>query len=141
MAARNQTVPTRESVAAFLRRLPDATLRADATLLVRAMRRASGQKPVLWGPAIIGFGRYRYRYASGREGEMPLIACSPRKAGCVLYLMAGRHAVRPLLKRLGPHRVSGSCLHLKSVAALDAKVLGQVLARAYATMRRRHAAR
>ena len=132
-----QTVPTRRSVARFLAAIEDPRRRKDAQALARRMRAASGERPVMWGPAIVGFGRYAYRYASGREGEMPLIAFAPRKASLVLYLMGGRHAARRSLKRLGPHRVQGSCLHLKSLAGVDLAVLERMLALAADAQRRR----
>ncbi len=79
--ADNKTKPSKSSVAAFIDGLTDPTMRADAKALVRLMQSAVGEKPQMWGPSIIGFGSYHYRYDSGREGDMPLIAFSPRKSG------------------------------------------------------------
>src|SRR6476661_5345278 len=83
--AANKTRPAELSVAAFIDQLPDAPQRADAQALVKLLQSATGEKPKMWGPAIIGFGAYHYKYESGREGDMPLVAFSPRKAATVLY--------------------------------------------------------
>src|SRR5580693_9392999 len=87
--AENRTKPTKLSVAAFIEALADPTKRADAQALVKLMQSVAGEKPKMWGPSIIGFGSYHYRYESGREGDMPLIGFSPRKAATVLYNMLG----------------------------------------------------
>ena len=81
--AENQTRPTKVSVAKFIETIPDETRRADAKVLVRLMQNESGEKAAMWGPAIIGFGSVHYKYESGREGDMPLIGFSPRKAASV----------------------------------------------------------
>src|SRR6202158_2315504 len=85
----NKTKPTKVSVAAFIAALTDETKRRDAKALITLMQTASGEKPQMWGPSIIGFGSYHYKYESGREGDMPLIAFSPRKAATVLYGLTG----------------------------------------------------
>jgi len=82
--AKNKTEPTKASVATFIAALPNAGQRADGKLLVKLMQRATGEKPKMWGPSIIGFGSCHYIYESGREGDMPLVAFSPRKAVSVL---------------------------------------------------------
>ena len=83
--AGNKTKPTEVSVAAYIEAIADESKRADAKALVKLMQTASGEKPKMWGPSIIGFGSYHYKYESGREGDMPVIAFSPRKAATVLY--------------------------------------------------------
>ncbi len=83
--ADNKTKPTKLSVAAFIDAITDEGRRADAKALVKLMQKAAGEKPKMWGPSIIGFGSHHYVYDSGREGDMPLIAFSPRKAATVLY--------------------------------------------------------
>src|ERR1035438_8731774 len=84
--ADNKTKPTRTSVTSFIDALPDETRRTDARALVKLMRGATGEKPKMWGPSIIGFGSYHYKYDTGREGDAPLAAFSPRKAATVLYI-------------------------------------------------------
>ena len=83
--AENKTQPTKLSVAKFIETITDETRRADAKALVKMMQGASGEKPTMWGPAIVGFGSVHYKYDSGREGDMPMIGFSPRKAASVLY--------------------------------------------------------
>src|ERR1041384_5333679 len=84
--AENQTKATKQSVTEFIAKIPDATRRADANTLAAMMQKVTKQKPVMWGPAIVGFGSYHYVYDTGREGDMPLVSFSPRKAGLVLYV-------------------------------------------------------
>src|ERR1700733_7046678 len=103
--AENKTKPTKLSVTAFINALTDETRRADAKVLVKLMQGAAGKKPQMWGPSIIGFGSCHYRYDSGREGDMPVIAFSPRKSANVVYNMGS--AERSLLEKLGKHALSG----------------------------------
>ena len=86
--AENKTKPTKVSVAGFIAALPDEAKRADAKTLVKLMQAATGEKPAMWGPSIIGFGSVHYVYESGREGDMPLIGFSPRKPAMVIYGVA-----------------------------------------------------
>src|ERR1035437_2214540 len=101
--AENKTKPTKLSVAAFIDALTDQTKRADAKALAKLMQKASGEKPKMWGPSIIGFGSSHYKYDSGREGDMPLIGFSPRKAASVLYGAIGFDGAEKLLAKLGKH--------------------------------------
>src|SRR5580765_8693118 len=96
-------VPTLAAVDAFLEAVPDDVRRADAHTLLQLMRSVTGEPPVMWGPSIVGFGSYHYRYASGRTGDAPLAAFSPRKAHLVVYLVGGFEDRYPkLLDQLGP---------------------------------------
>src|SRR5580698_5088131 len=121
--ADNKTKPTNGSVPAFIAALADDTRRADAKALVTLMQKATGLKPKLWGPAIIGFGSYHYTYDSGREGDMPLVCFSPRKAATVLYIMTEFAGAETLLKKLGKHTKSKACLYVKKLTDVDAAVL------------------
>src|SRR5215813_8972470 len=111
--AENKTKPTKLSVAAFVDGLTDPTKRADAKALVKLMRSATGEKPKMWGPSIIGFGSYQYTYESGREGEMPLAGFSPRKAATVVYGLKGFRGSEELLAKLGKHTGGAGCLYIK----------------------------
>jgi hypothetical protein len=105
--------PTGASVAAFLARVPDER-REDARRLCAMMQEITGERPVLWGTSIVGFGRYHYRYASGREGDSPLASFSPRREHQVIYLVGefeNRH--RSVLARLGRYRTGKGCLYIK----------------------------
>src|SRR5258705_11771561 len=98
----NKTQPTKGSVAAFLKELPDAQRRADAAAVVALMQEVTKTEPVMWGTAIVGFGKYHYKYESGREGDMPLIGLSPPKQSLVLYLSGSHDEMGPGLKKMGP---------------------------------------
>ena len=128
----NKTKATQGSVDSFLDSLPEAR-RADAKALVKLMQSVSRQKPKMWGTSIVGFGSYHYRYDSGREGDMPLLCFSPRKAATVVYNMG--HAEKALLEKLGKHALSGSCLHLARLSDVDPKILKTLLAKSFTKMR------
>jgi hypothetical protein len=136
--ADNKTKPTKLSVAAFLGAPTDETRRTDAKMLVKLMQKASGEKAQMWGPSIIGFGSHHYRYDSGREGDIPLIAFSPRKAATVLYNVTGFSGSNGLLAKLGKHRTGKGCLYIKKVADVDQNVLQALLAKSVATQRARY---
>jgi uncharacterized protein DUF1801 len=125
--AEAKTTPTGESVGAFIGRLADQQRRNDCAALVRLMSKAAGEKGAMYGPSIIGFGLRSYKYASGRTGQWPLVAFSPRKANLTLYVGASR-APKALLEHLGKHKVSGSCLHIKRLSDVHLDVLGRVIA-------------
>ena len=133
----NKTKPTKLSVAAFIDKLTDGTKRADAKTLVQLMQSAAGEKPKMWGPSIIGFGSYHYRYDSGREGDMPLIAFSPRKAATVLYNMSGFSDAEALRAKLGTHTTGKGCLYIKKLADVDRQVLEELVVKSVAAMRER----
>jgi hypothetical protein len=133
--AQNKTKATEVSVASFIALLPEPR-RADAMALVKLMESVSGQKPKVWGTAIIGFGTYHYRYDSGREGDMPLLCFSPRKPANVIYNMGS--ADKSLLEKLGKHKLRGSCLHITKLSDVDAKLLKALLVRSFEKMRAEH---
>lgn len=91
------------------------------------MQKVSGEKPVLWGPSIVGFGTYHYKYASGREGDMPRIGFSPRKANLAFYI----HCDQTLLEKLGKHKKSVGCLYINKLADVDLQVLERMLVKAW----------
>ena len=134
--AENKTKPTKLSVAAFISGLTDQARRADAKTLVKLMQNASGEKPQMWGPSIIGFGSYHYTYDSGREGDMPLVGFSPRKAATVLYGMGEGKA---LLAKLGKHTTGKGCVYIKNLADVDQQVLAAMVAKSVAATRVRKA--
>jgi hypothetical protein len=134
--ADNKTKPTKLSVTAFIDALTDPTRRADAKTLVKVMQSAAGEKPRMWGPSIIGFGSYHYSYESGREGDMPLIGFSPRKAATVLYNVTGSDS-KALLTKLGKHTTGKGCLYIKKLADVDQQVLEAMVDKSVAAMRAR----
>jgi hypothetical protein len=136
--ADNKTKPTQVSVAAFIDALADETKRADAKALVKLMQSATGEKPKMWGPSIVGFGSCHYKYESGREGDTPLVGFSPRKAAAVLYGVTGSSDSDALLAKLGNHSTGKGCLYIKKLSEVDRKVLEAMVVKSVAAKRARH---
>ncbi len=134
MSSTAKTLPTDAPVPDFIASQGSAERRADCLALARLMQQATGEAGVLWGDAIVGFGRYAYRYASGQAGEWPLVAFSPRKAELSVYLMPGFDAHTGLLQRLGRHRQGKACLYIKRLADVDMAVLDELIRAAVAAM-------
>lgn len=131
-----KTRPTGQSVEAFLEGVADPQQREDCRTLIALMREVTGEEPRMWGPSIIGFGSYHYRYASGREGDAPLTGLSPRKQSLTLYLSYGFEQQADLLERLGKPKVGKACLYLKRVAGVDQAALRELISRSVAELRR-----
>ena len=129
-----KTKPTKESVDAFLNKIPDPERRADCFAVAKIMEEISGEKPKMWGPSIVGFGSYHYRYASGREGDAPAASFAPRKSALSVYVMDGVDAYADLLTRLGRHRTGVACLYLTDLEQNDLRALEEIVARSYATL-------
>jgi hypothetical protein len=125
--AEPKTKETNESVSAFLKKIPDKIRREDCLAVVKIMREATCEEPKMWGSSIVGFGLHNYKYASGREGEWPLIGFSPRKGDLTLYVMQGFEPFPDLMKRLGKFRTGKSCLYLKRLADVDVDVLKELV--------------
>src|SRR5690606_24444143 len=122
-----KTKPTGESVTAFLDRVEDDRKREDAYAVMELMREVTGEEPQMWGDSIVGFGSYRYRYASGREGDWPLTGFSPRKQNLTLYINSGFEEYDGLMQQLGKHKTGKSCLYIKRLSDLDLDVLRQLV--------------
>lgn len=124
-----------QSVDAFLATVEDPRKRADCYTLIDLMQAAVGEGPRMWGDAIVGFGRYHYTYASGRTGEWPLVAFSPRKQNLSLYIMAGFGQYEDLLGRLGKHTTGKACLYVKRLSDLNLDALRTLIEASVAHMR------
>jgi len=118
----NKTKPTKSSVAAFVDALKDPAQRADAKAVLKLMRSATGEKPRMWGPSIVGFGISHYKYDSGREGETLLVGFSPRKTAIVLYGLKESSGSEPLLAKLGKYASGKGCVYVKKLADVDQKI-------------------
>jgi hypothetical protein len=105
----------------------DPKRRAEAERLLAIFAEETGWEPRLWGPSMVGFGRYAYRYESGHTGESLATGFSPRKAELSIYLLPGGGAFGPILDRLGPHRMTKACLYLKRLDAVDEGVLRKLI--------------
>ena len=136
--AENKTKATEVSVAAYIAELPEEGRRADAKALVKMMQNATGEKAKMWGPSIIGFGSYHYVYESGREGDMPIVGFSPRKAATVIYGLRASGEAESLLAKLGKHTTGKGCVYIKKLADVDQKVLSTLITKSAAATRARH---
>jgi hypothetical protein len=134
MAAENKTGPTAADVGAYIAALEPPQRRTEAEWLSAMLTRVSGRSPVLWGPSIIGFGAYHYRYDSGRTGTAPRIGFSPRKGSHVLYMIDGFPEHAALLARLGRHSTGVSCLYVKRLSDVDSGVLEALAEASWAAM-------
>lgn len=122
-----KTKPTNQSVEKFIKDIPDATKREDSRTVSALMAEISGHKPKMWGPSIIGFGSYHYKYESGQEGDWPMLAFSPRKQNLTLYLLQGLDEEKELLKKLGKHSTGRSCLYIKQLSDVDMPTLKKLI--------------
>ncbi len=123
----NKTRPTDESVSAFLEQIPDQAVRNDCLILVSMMKEITGHPPAMWGGSIVGFGTYHYRYESGREGDMPVIAFSPRKQAITIYVKCYLDAFAGELSKLGKHKTGKGCLYIRALKDIDQDVLKDIL--------------
>lgn len=123
-----QTKVNDASVEEFLSKVEDEQKRQDCFEIVKIMKQVTKEDPKMWGPAIIGFGSSHYKYASGREGDMPQIAFSPRKQNLTLYIGVGGNSDNPLLKKLGKYTTGKVCLYIKKLADVDRNVLRELIA-------------
>ena len=126
--ATNKTTQTDESVLSFIERIEDETKKADALSIVKLFEKQSGLKPKMWGPSIIGFGGYAYKYDSGHEGTAPLLGFSPRKTSHVFYLSGSFDGREEMLKKLGKHKTGKGCVYVNKLADIDAEVLKEMIA-------------
>jgi hypothetical protein len=122
-----KTTPTTRSVDEFIAEVPDERRRRDTAEAVALARRITGVAPRMWGPSIIGFGAWHYRYASGREGDAAIVGLAPRKGALVLYGLTDPDGSAALLERLGPHTTGASCLYLRDLGAVDRDVLAELV--------------
>jgi nucleoid DNA-binding protein len=130
----NKTKATDSDVAAFIGAVADPAQRADAETICAMMTRISGELAKMWGPSIIGFGKYQYRYENGREGEMCRIGFSPRNGQTVFYLVEGYEGKADQLQRLGKHKTGKACLYIKRLSDVRVEVLEEMVAESLAYM-------
>ncbi len=135
MAYEQKTKPEDVPVEAFLETVTDPVKRADSDRLIKLMTAATGEPATMWGPSIIGFGRYHYRYATGHEGEAALVGFSPRKAAISLYTWCEAEGKDDLLERLGTHRAGKGCVYVRRLSDIDEAVLIELIDRSVAVTR------
>ncbi len=125
--SQNKTQPTLQSVAGFLGAVSHPTRRADGLALDALFRVVTGFDPVIWGPSIVGYGRYHYTYATGRQGDFLATGFSPRKANLSIYIMPGYADFGDILARLGKHKTGRSCLSINKLADIDQGALADLI--------------
>ncbi len=125
--AENKTVATDDSVKAFIETVDNEQKRKDAYELVALFEKVTGEKAVMWGSSIIGFGQYHYKYDSGREGDFMLAGFSPRKTKFSIYIMAGFSRYDNYLEKLGKHKTGKSCLYVNKLADIDQSILEEMI--------------
>ncbi len=123
------------SVDDFLNQIEDEQKRADCFAISKMMQQATKAKPKMWGSNIVGFGAYRYKYASGREGDWMLVGFSPRKDNITVYIIAGFEQYDDLMQKLGKHKTGKSCLYIKKLADVDKGVLKELVTKSVAHMK------
>ncbi|WDI43484.1 DUF1801 domain-containing protein [Bremerella sp. P1] len=139
--AENKTQPTKVSAAKYIDALEDPQQKKDCKQLVKMMRAATGERAVMWGPSIVGFGTHHYKYESGREGDIMMVGFAPRKGQISLYLTCDIQQMAPLLEKLGKHKTGKGCLYIKRLADVDQDVLQQMIERGIEEAEQSHAAK
>ena len=136
--SKRKTTQTEADVNAFLDGVENPRRRADARQLLALMQAVTGEPPKMWGPSIVGFGRYHYRYASGREGDSLVVGFSPRKQNLAIYIMPGFSDYGELLGKLGKFRTGRSCLYVNKLEDVDLRLLEELMRESVAEMKRRY---
>ena len=136
--AENKTKATDASVEAYLTAIEDDGRRNDCKTIAALMSRITKAEPRLWGPSIVGFGSYHYKYPSGREGDAGVTGFASRKGDISVYLAASGPNQEQLLAQLGRHKMAKSCLYIRKLADVDIKVLERLIAESVAEVKRRY---
>jgi len=136
--AENKTQPTGASVTAFLNSIDDARRKKDARKVASIMRRVTGHRAKMWGASIVGYGKYHYRYESGREGDFMLTGFSPRKQALTVYIIPGFAPFAPLMNKLGKFTSSRSCLYIRKLEDVDETVLEKLIGESIKLVRKRY---
>ncbi len=131
-----KTKPSKASVSAYLNSVDDEQKRRDAREILTLMKQVTGKSPKMWGTSIVGFGSYHYCYQSGREGDWPITGFSPRKQNIAIYIMPGFSRYASMMKKLGKHKTGRSCLYVKMLSDVDREVLGRLIGRSVADMKK-----
>jgi len=136
--AENKTKPTKLKVSEFIASIEDKVKRADCRELMKLMSGITGNRAKMWGTSIVGYGKYHYKYASGREGEFFLTGFSPRKQALSIYIISGFSISPELMEKLGKYKTGKSCLYVKKLDDIDREVLAQLVEESVAYMREKY---
>ena len=126
--AKNKTTQTSISVDDYISAIKDETMRKDSFSLTQLIKKQTGLEPKMWGPSIVGFGSHHYKYESGREGDSPNIAFSPRASSIAIYLSGNFDDRETLLQKFGKYKSDKGCIHIKTLAEIDKDVLKKMIA-------------
>ena len=133
-----KTAPNDANVEAFLNSVEHGKRREDSLAMLEIMKEITSEEPKMWGPSIVGFGNYHYKYESGREGDFFITGFSPRKQSLTLYIMSGFSHYDELLQKLGKHKTGKSCLYIKKLEDVDMDVLKQMIRESVKMMREKY---
>ncbi len=133
-----KTKPTQQTVTAFLDKIENEQMRDDSAELIKMMKKATGAPAKMWGPSIIGFDQYHYKYDSGHEGYMCRIGFSPRKQNFSLYVMSSAAENEDLLSKLGKYKTGKGCLYVKRLSDIDTKILEKLIKRSLDQLKKKY---
>jgi hypothetical protein len=133
-----KTKPTKKSVHEFLKKVENPIKREDSFKILEIMKAITQEEPVMWGDSIVGFGSYRYKYASGREGDWPIVGFSPRKQNLALYIMSGFENYEEILKKLGKFKTGKSCLYINKLKDVDMESLKELISESIKYMKKQY---
>jgi uncharacterized protein DUF1801 len=136
--AKNKTIETESSVAGFVAAISDEKRRKDFTSIIDMITKETGLAPKMWGPGIVGFGSYHYKYDSGREGDAPLAGMASRANAITLYMGSDFEKRDELLLKLGKHKLGGGCIHIRQLEDVDAKILIKMVKNSIEQRRKAH---
>lgn len=137
----NKTKPTKLSVTEFMKGIGPPERQRDAKKVSAMMRAATGSRARMWGPSIVGFGQYHYKYESGREGDFMITGFSPRKQALTVYIMPGFKSFATLMKKLGKYKTGKSCLYIRRLSDVDETVLQKLIDDSVKLMRQKYLTR
>jgi hypothetical protein len=132
-----KTKPNKASIDKFLNSVKDEQKRNDSYKILELMKKITKEEPVMWGPSIVGFGKYHYKYESGREGDWFLTGFSPRKQNLTLYIMSGFKRYDELMNKLGKCKTGSSCLYINKLEDVDMKVLKELITESVKFMKKK----
>jgi hypothetical protein len=136
--AKNKTKETEVSVTDFINKVADETKREDSFKIIKLISKETGFKPKMWGPSIVGFGSYHYKYESGHEGDAPLVGFSPRSTAIVLYIAADAKKREAFLKKLGKHKTGKGCIYIKKLEDINPDVLKEMVVNSVSYMKSKY---
>ena len=136
--AKNKTIETKNSVTVFLRKITDEKKRNDCSAIIGLITKHTGLEPKMWGTGIVGFGKYHYKYESGREGDAPLTGIASRVNAITLYLGSEFDKRKELLSKLGKHKVGGGCIYIQKLEDIDTGILTKMVKNSIAYRKKQH---